>query len=290
MTGSGKGANLGALNSVLQHVLERGWDIFDAFWLATVVFCGIAVLTKRYAVFSAMKAVLPELKTNIGLLIANSIVFAPLFIISGDYVHGLVNSPAPLIEFWANQAGIVQLISALLLIEFCAYWRHRLLHTIVLWPAHATHHSDETLHWFSAIRKHPFERLITVLIDGSFAILIGLPLGAIALAGLARTWWGFFIHSDVDWTLGPIGVIMISPPAHRLHHIRDERLMGSNFGNTITLWDRIFGTYVDPSPYLKCETGIAEGSRSVWGELARPFERQYWSHSRLNPYSGPEVG
>ena len=32
---------------------------------------------------------------------------------------------------------------------------------------------------------------------------------------------------------------------------------------------------VDPKPYINCETGIAEGTRGVWGELKRPWEARY---------------
>jgi sterol desaturase/sphingolipid hydroxylase (fatty acid hydroxylase superfamily) len=110
-------------------------------------------------------------------------------------------------------------------------------------------------------------------------LLLGLPYGAIAVAFLVRAWWGYFIHADVPWTLGPLGKVLISPAAHRLHHIRDEALMGANYGNTVTLWDKLFGTYVDPAPYLGCETGIAEGTRDFWGELVRPFEARYWKGS-----------
>ena len=79
----------------------------------------------------------------------------------------------------------------------------------------------------------------------------------------------------MPWTLGPLGEILVSPAAHRLHHIRDETLMGSNYGNMLTLWDRLFGTWLDPAPHLGCATGIAEGTRGVWGELARPWEARY---------------
>ena len=164
------------------------------------------------------------------------------------------------------------MIAALLVLEFAAYWRHRLEHTKWFWPVHATHHADEHMHWFTLLRKHPLGNLLSVLLDSTFAILLGLPLGIVLLASVMRSWWGFFTHADVPWTLGIVGEFMISPAAHRLHHIRDEKLMGSNYSNTFTLWDRVFGTYVDPKPYVGCQTGIAEGTRGILGELARPFE------------------
>ena len=122
-----------------------------------------------------------------------------------------------------------------------------------------------------------------VLIDNLPVILLGLPFWAIGAAVLIRGWWGYFIHADVPWTLGPFGKVFISPAAHRLHHIRDEALMGTNFGNMLTMWDQVFGTYLDPAPHLNCATGIAEGTRDAWGELARPFEARYWKKAEPQP-------
>lgn len=51
--------------------------------------------------------------------------------------------------------------------------------------------------------------------------------------------------------------------------------MSANFGNMLALWNRLFGTWCDPAPCLGCATGIAEGTRGVWGELARPWEARY---------------
>jgi len=41
--------------------------------------------------------------------------------------------------------------------------------------------------------------------------------------------------------LRPLGIT--TPQEHWLHHARD---LQGNFGNFTTLWDRLFGTYLDP--------------------------------------------
>ena len=156
-----------------------------------------------------------------------------------------------------------------------AYWRHRIEHQPGLWRFHATHHADEELHWLSVLRKHPVSKFLEMLVDSLPVLLLGFPAWSILAAQLIRSWWGYFIHADVPWTLGMAGRWLISPAAHRLHHIRDETLMGSNYGNMLTLWDRLFGTWRDPAPHLHCATGIAEGTRGLWGELKRPWEARY---------------
>lgn len=239
------------------------------------VFGLLALATKRGAVVTAWRRARSESLTNLWLYLLNYVVLAPLLIIPALAVEAAIPRFAPLAVFW-EQAGLpLATVTAILAIDFAAYWRHRLEHDPVLWRIHATHHADEAMTWFSVNRKHPLARLLSMLVDNLLALAIGLPLEAIVLANLIRSWWGHFIHADVPWTLGPLGAALISPAAHRLHHIRDEALMGANYGNTVTLWDRMFGTYRDPAPYLDCETGIAEGTRGFWGEVKRPWEARY---------------
>lgn len=241
-----------------------------------LVFGVIAYATKRRAILGALRRARGEIVTNLVLLLVNAVVFGPLLVVPILTGQSLMPRPQTLVDFWAGTPGAVSVVVAIVLMEFAAYWRHRLEHARALWPVHATHHADEAMTWLSVRRKHPLGEMLAVLIDSLPVILLGLPFWAIGAAVLIRGWWGYLIHADVPWTLGPLGKVFISPAAHRLHHIRDEDLMGTNFGNILTMWDQLFGTYVDPSPYVNCATGIAEGTRDAWGELARPFEARYW--------------
>lgn len=244
-----------------------------------VVFGLLALALKRGAVFSGMRRARGEIVTNLVLLLVNAIVVVPLLAIPLMTGKSLLFRPETLVAFWEDVPGLLPLFVAIVLIDFAGYWRHRLEHSRTLWPVHATHHADEAMNWLSLRRKHPLGEALSLLFDNLPVLMLGLPIWAIASAFMLRTWWGYFIHADVPWTLGVFGKVLISPAAHRLHHIRDEELMGTNFGNTVTLWDRVFGTYMDPAPYVNCETGIAEGTRDAWGELARPFEARYWRKS-----------
>ncbi|UOR14970.1 sterol desaturase family protein [Qipengyuania aquimaris] len=241
-----------------------------------LVFGLLALVMKRRAIWDAIARCRGEFATNLGLTVVNLVILAPLFVVPEGAIASAVGAPDLFIEAWASIPDIAALLIAILIFDFVVYWRHRLEHAPLLWPIHATHHADTAMHWLTVMRKHPLSKLLSVCIDVWLLLLLGVPEWAVGAAGFIRSWWGFFIHCDVPWTLGLLGEVLISPAAHRLHHIRDEALMGSNFGNTVTLWDKVFGTYVDPAPYLDCETGIAEGTRGVSGELMRPFEKRYW--------------
>ena len=244
--------------------------------LTGTVFGVLALVVKREAIGAAIRRVRGEFSTNLGLLFVNLVLLAPLFALPEGMIGDRIVADAALTDFWSRQNELVVLVLAILLFDLIVYWRHRAEHSRLLWPIHATHHADTALHWLSVQRKHPLSKLLSVMVDVWLLFLLGFPQWAVAGAIFLRSWWGFFIHADVPWTLGPLGKVLISPAAHRLHHIRDEALMGANFGNTVTLWDRLFGTYVDPAGHLDCETGIAEGTRGLLGELGRPFERRYW--------------
>lgn len=242
-----------------------------------VFFALLALVTKRGRIGRAVKACKGEFATNVALAVLNSILLAPFLKVPSEAVHAFIGTNPAITGLWVGMNEVVVLLVAMIAIDFAAYWRHRLEHEPGVWRFHATHHADPAIHWMTVHRKHPVGKLLSLLIDLLPAVLLGLPVWAIGFAQLVRSFWGYLAHADVPWTFGAFGKIMISPAAHRLHHIRDEELMGTNYANTFAFIDVIFGTYLDPTPHVDCETGIEEGTRSFWGELARPWEPRYRS-------------
>ena len=259
----------------MSELLHPMLAFFRELLIYSGVFALLALVVKRKAVFDAMAKCRREAGTNLGLAALNAVVVVPLFAIPATALAAFLDGKGYFGDFWDRLPEIPVLLLTIVLIDFVAYWRHRLEHDRALWRFHATHHADTAIHWLSVQRKHPVAKIISLFFDLSLVIALGLPPWAIFGATLIRGAWGHFIHADVPWTLGAFGEVLVSPAAHRLHHIRDERLMGTNYGNTITLWDKLFGTWCNPAPYLDCETGIEEGTRGIWGELKRPWEARY---------------
>jgi len=256
----------------MDGLISQSRDIVLALLAPAVLFALVALATKRRAVLANLRKVPRESVTNLALVAVNSILLAGLVGLATETVHDQLRLLPALADVWLRVPELWLLLLALLIDEFVVYWRHRAEHMPALWPIHATHHSDEAMTWLTLLRKHPLSHLLGHIVDAIPLILLGFPAWAVLASTLIRTWWGYFIHADLPWTLGPVGKVLISPAAHRLHHIDDERLMGQNFGGFFTLWDRLFGTFDDAGRHLRCRTGIAGGSRPVLGELARPFE------------------
>ena len=232
----------------------------------------LALVLNRAKVLDLVRRAKRETLTNLGILATNMVLLAPFFTLSKEWMVATFTPIAPLEQFWLGLPELATLVATLFLADFVIYWRHRIEHTPALWPIHATHHSDETITWLTLVRKHPGGQLISTVVDMAPLILLGIPVWAILLTKLIHVWWGFFIHADTKWTLGKLDWIMMSPAAHRVHHIRDRRLANSNYAGFVSIWDRLFGTWQDPRPHLDCETGIDGGSRDLLGELARPID------------------
>ncbi|MGD9665730.1 MAG: sterol desaturase family protein [Novosphingobium sp.] len=256
----------------MDRIFDYGGHLVVTLVPVAVVFVALAMAVKRQAVWAAWQRCRHEFATNLGLVLLNAVVLAPVLLLPANTFHAQLKAIPGLAAMWNHIAWPLTLLAALLINELAVYWRHRAEHSGFLWRFHATHHADEAIHWLSVMRKHPVSRAFGLLFDATLLLLLGLPVWAIGASSLIRSWWGYFVHADVPWTLGPVGAVMISPAAHRLHHARDIALSGSNFGGLFTIWDRLFGTYVAPDAYINCETGIDEGTRSFLGELWRPFE------------------
>lgn len=260
------------------NLADTAFGLLQTLAMLAAFFGVLALAVKRRAIVAALRRSRSETETNLALVAINYVLLATFFSGAAAWWQKSMAASDTLADFWGGLNPVWVLVVTMLAGEFVIYWRHRIEHHPLLWPVHAVHHSDEAMTWLALLRKHPLAYLLALFVDIAPLLLLGLPVWAIAACAFARNLWGYAIHADLPWTLGPLGKWIISPAAHRLHHIDDLALCGSNYGGVLTLWDRVFGTWIDPAPYLNCRTGVDGGSRGFLGEVARPFEA--WAGSR----------
>ena len=161
-----------------------------------------------------------------------------------------------------STAGLAVLgIVSFYLAGLCDYLFHRYVsHSRLLWFTHENHHLPTDVSAFMpGMCVRPFAVVVVVptaaVIIFSTQTVVGLMgyaatdlmpllygvilvqtsiLGITHSCFLRRQWW---LHR----LLKPLGIT--TPQEHWLHHTSD---LECNYGNFITLWDRVFGTYVDP--------------------------------------------
>ena len=143
----------------------------------------------------------------------------------------------------------IALVVSVVVLDFLLYWGHRLLHTAMLWHTHAAHHSVEHLYWFGGNRASPVH-VASLAACGTLLGLVwpvhgghpGLVIELVIYACIQH-----FNHANLSWRLGFLGSLFVTPRYHFVHHGAEARLNGSNFGFLLTIWDRMFGTYVSPA-------------------------------------------
>jgi sterol desaturase/sphingolipid hydroxylase (fatty acid hydroxylase superfamily) len=169
----------------------------------------------------------------------------------GTLTEVLINSP--LLELkqslgiatpWlAALPFLVQVLIVILVFEFGQYWMHRAMHNWTpLWLTHAPHHHVTQLNAMKGFIGNPIELF---LISIGVISLLDVDTNALFAAFTASGAIAIYAHANVRAD-PPIwyGYVFTTIRNHSLHHTalsyEDTRC---NYGNSVILWDRIFGTY-----------------------------------------------
>jgi sterol desaturase/sphingolipid hydroxylase (fatty acid hydroxylase superfamily) len=135
--------------------------------------------------------------------------------------------------------------------SFSSYWLHRLEHTRWLWPLHKTHHAARDFTTLNYLRDHPLELAWQTFAHAIFMSALGFTAESIAVFQVIVNTHQFINHSNA-YGLAPLEKLgIVTPAGHRVHHGIEERLHNRNFGSSLNIWDRLFGTYEPPpkDPY-----------------------------------------
>lgn len=243
--------------------------------MLTVLFCGIALIAKGRRVFHDMKAAWPETRVNLSLhavvLFAVAPLVAPLLLLMELTLQerGITLFTA---QAWETLPAPLVVFLCLFLGDMIGYFRHRIEHWRLLWPAHAVHHSDTRMTWVTLFRLHPVNFITTAVIDGFFMALLGFPAWALIFFYATRTVYGAFIHIDLPWTYGALGRVLVSPAMHRWHHVLEGPGVGRNFATIFSIYDQVCGTFYLPGP-CRTDLGVPEDmGRGAMGQLWHPFK------------------
>ncbi len=178
----------------------------------------------------------------------------------------------------------LSIMLTLLALDLAIYGQHIASHRWKwLWRFHKVHHTDLDFDVTTGIRFHPLEIVISMCYKVVAIYIIGAsPVAVIAFEVILSTTALFnhgnvFIPIKVDRWLR-LGIV--TPDMHRVHHSTTQRETDSNFGFSISIWDRLFATYID-QPALghdKMVIGLAQYQYTpevgIKQLLMMPFRRQ----------------
>jgi len=173
----------------------------------------------------------------------------------------------------------VQVVFALVIIDFFLYAVHRLSHeNNFLWQFHALHHSSEQLYWVNGEKRHPLHQIMEGLPGITAVILLGAP-PAVVVAALGVLALNMMLqHGNINYRAGVLRYFFSVAELHRWHHLRDAERSKVNFGAWLVVWDMIFGTFSNPAGSVSWdkngnEIGIEEPHpKTYFAQFLYPFK------------------
>jgi sterol desaturase/sphingolipid hydroxylase (fatty acid hydroxylase superfamily) len=142
----------------------------------------------------------------------------------------------------------VEVILAILILDFSIWAQHLITHKIpILWRLHQVHHADVDIDVTTAIRFHPIEIGLSMLLKIGLVYLLGPAALAVILFEIILNGTAMFNHANIRLPLAVDAVVrrvLVTPDMHRVHHSVHRHEHDSNYGFSLSIWDQMFGTYI----------------------------------------------
>jgi len=204
-------------------------------------------------------------------------------------LNWILTSTAAIGALWWRPEGIMtrlglpmfaQMLTGIVLLDFSTgYLSHRAMHALpVMWRFHRIHHSDPFVDVTTTYRTHPVESVWRFLFAIVPVWIIGIPAQAVVIQRLLQAANGVLEHANIRlWA--PLdrllSLVWVTPNVHKIHHSREIGETNSNYGNVLSIYDRLLGTFTpsDKAPSVVYGLHDADPGRlaSFSGLLSMPF-------------------
>lgn len=179
--------------------------------------------------------------------------------------------------------GWVEVVLAILILDFAIWAQHLITHKVpVLWRLHRVHHADVDIDVSTAIRFHPVEIALSMVLKIGLIYILGPSALAVILFEILLNGTALFNHANIRLPLALDAVlrrVLVTPDMHRVHHSTQRHEHDSNYGFALSIWDHLLGTYVaqPEAGHSAMQVGLEwqddRPSRLGWS-LCLPFARK----------------
>ena len=227
---------------------------------------------------------------NLGLVFLNTLILRLLFPAAATGIAVLAQQRGwGLFNSFAAPLPLATLISIVML-DGIIYLQHVMLHAVpVLWRLHRVHHADPEYDVTTGTRFHPLEIVLSMLIKFAAIILLGAPVVSVVVFEVILNATAMFNHGNIKLPGNidrALRLLVVTPDMHRVHHSVENDETNSNFGFSLSWWDRLFGTYRDQprAGHTDMTIGIRkyrEPRQITWlpGMLMLPFKGRVSGYS-----------
>jgi len=220
---------------------ENPWSIVVAGLLTSFLLLGLEQIFERHESWRLTRT---EFATDLFyvILMYSVIGWAVAFLVD-EPLMALKDSLGLATPWVAELPFVVQVALVIVLVELGQYWMHRAMHDIYpLWLTHAPHHHITQLNAMKGFVGNPIELfLISLSVLALFDFDITALFCGLNVLGVISGYAHANIRSDPP---AFYSFVFTTIRHHSLHHTalsyEDTRC---NYGNSIILLDRIFGTY-----------------------------------------------
>ena len=142
----------------------------------------------------------------------------------------------------------VEIVAAVVLLDLAIYGQHLVSHKVpLLWRVHKVHHVDRDIDVTTGSRFHPIEILLSMAFKLACVVVLGPSAVAVFLFEVILSTSAMFNHSNVRLPTGVdriVRMLIVTPDTHRVHHSIVHHETDSNYGFFLSIWDRVFNTYI----------------------------------------------
>jgi sterol desaturase/sphingolipid hydroxylase (fatty acid hydroxylase superfamily) len=191
----------------------------------------------------------------------------------------------------ASLPALPTAVIGIALLDLGTYLAHVTMHRVpFLWRFHSVHHSDPALDVTTTVRQHPGETLVRYGFTGLFAIGVGVSPLTLAIYRALSALNALFEHANIRLPLrldNLLARVVVSPNMHKVHHSRTDTLTNTNYGNILSLFDRLFATFTPAERGLDIVYGLDglddAATQTTLGLLALPFRAQDRAPQGITP-------
>ncbi len=160
-------------------------------------------------------------------------------------------------------------VLAYLLYDFTVFFIHFLGHKVrILWCIHGVHHTAEEMNLTVVARGSIFDVFFTPFNFIWLPILGFHPFMIFVIEPVARLYATLtHINEKYVWKHKWLEKIFVTPSVHRVHHAKNHVYLDRNYGETFSIWDRLFKTFQKEIKEEKIEYGVMHdglNSESFW--------------------------
>lgn len=154
-----------------------------------------------------------------------------------------------LINWLPDMNPTFSFLIAFIVLDFCEYAYHILMHHVkTLWKFHLVHHSDTVVDVSTTLREHPGETFIRLSFLVLWVLLSGVTFWALIFRQFIQIASNVFAHANFRLPIKVdkiVGLLFITPNLHHVHHHFELPYTDSNYGDVLSIWDRMFGTFME---------------------------------------------